>query len=332
MTALRQLSAIYIAMAGVFLVAMALSAHPDWGRAANAGARAASRYTMAVAALAERNVLRPGWTAIRREGVALREKLAGAFRNAPATRTAKIAMHPAARLAPEQPARPIDKPAAINPPAHPVIALRSSPPALRTERPELVPQPATPSAAQSPLPPLDPAEITRVERRMKDNLTGEMLANFELFLYVSKADTGPWAQHMYVFQKQAGGDLALLYNWPVSTGRERIELDSSGRRMATFTPQGYYELDPKRSYVRYHSTEWNQPMPYSLFFNWIRDGNETGFAIHAATGQDIALLGSRASAGCVHLAPDNARLLFGLIRAHYRGLRRASRSTGAPAL
>ena len=33
---------------------------------------------------------------------------------------------------------------------------------------------------------------------------------------------------------------------------------------------------------------------------------QTGLAIHAATGDDIAKLGSRASAGCVHLAPENA--------------------------
>jgi lipoprotein-anchoring transpeptidase ErfK/SrfK len=164
------------------------------------------------------------------------------------------------------------------------------------------------------------AGTARVAQRLRDNLTRELFANFELFLYVSKADSGPWAQRMYVFRKQANGDLALLYDWPVSTGRERIEFNPAGRRMATFTPQGYYELDPKRFYARYRSTEWGKPMPYTMFFNWIRDGNQTGLAIHAATGDDIARLGKRASAGCVHLAPENARTLFTLIRSRYRGL------------
>ena len=60
-------------------------------------------------------------------------------------------------------------------------------------------------------------------------------------------------------------------------------------------------------------------MPHSLFFNWERQGLQTGLAIHAATGDDIARLGQRASAGCVHLSPQNAALLYQLIRADYRG-------------
>ena len=44
-----------------------------------------------------------------------------------------------------------------------------------------------------------------------------------------------------------------------------------------------------------------------------------GLAIHSATGDDVARLGSRASAGCVHLAPENAAMLYELIRANYRG-------------
>jgi hypothetical protein len=47
---------------------------------------------------------------------------------------------------------------------------------------------------------------------------------------------------------------------------------------------------------------------------------QTGLAIHSATGDDISLLGKRASAGCVRLAPENAALLFNLIRTQYKGL------------
>jgi hypothetical protein len=56
-----------------------------------------------------------------------------------------------------------------------------------------------------------------------------------------------------------------------------------------------------------------------LFFDWERAGSQTGIAIHAAAPADIALLGSRASGGCVHLAPDDAATLYELIQASYGG-------------
>jgi hypothetical protein len=61
-------------------------------------------------------------------------------------------------------------------------------------------------------------------------------------------------------------------------------------------------------------------MPYAMFFNWVKDGNQTGLAIHAASGEDVPLLGQRASSGCIHLSEENARTLFTLIRTQYRGL------------
>jgi hypothetical protein len=183
----------------------------------------------------------------------------------------------------------------------------------------------TPVPASSPrilqpnaLPP-SRSEVVRVEERLKDNLNQELYDDFKLFLYVSKAANGPWAQQMYVFRKRPDGDLAFAYDWPVSTGRERVEYDSTGARMTTHTPAGYYELDPGRFFVRHTSSEWHQPMPYAMFFNWIRNGNPTGLAIHSATGNDVAKLGRRASAGCIHLSPQAARTLFNLIRSQYRG-------------
>lgn len=164
------------------------------------------------------------------------------------------------------------------------------------------------------------ADLVRIKERLKDSLTRELYDNFELFLYVSKAARGPWAQRMYVFRKNAqSNDLALLYNWPVSTGRERIEHNSEGLSLPSHTPAGYFELDPGRSYEYHFSLEWQQPMPYAMFFNWVKDRKSTGLAIHGATGRDVALLGSRASAGCVRVAPEAARTLFTLIRAQYRG-------------
>jgi hypothetical protein len=61
-------------------------------------------------------------------------------------------------------------------------------------------------------------------------------------------------------------------------------------------------------------------MPYAMFFNYVKGGYKTGLAIHAATGEDIPLLGRRASAGCIRLSPENARVLFSLIHDHYKGL------------
>ena len=196
------------------------------------------------------------------------------------------------------------------PPASPARAERAAPPQ---------PVPAAAPRQQQQIAPPPNAEIVRVEERLKDNLNQELYDDFKLFLYVSKASSGPWAQQMYVFRKRADGDLAFLYNWPVSTGRERVEYDSGGAVMTTHTPTGYYELDPHRFFVHHTSSEWHQPMPYAMFFNWLHEGRETGLAIHSATGSYVAELGHRASAGCIHLSPEAARTLFNLIRSQYRG-------------
>jgi hypothetical protein len=172
-------------------------------------------------------------------------------------------------------------------------------------------------------PPLTGAPVsdraTAVAMRLKTVLTPEMRQNFDLVLYVSKANRGPLAQRMYVLQKQSSGEFRLAYDWAASTGREQDEISPRGKSSFTATPKGYYELDPDRMYRRYHSFSWDQDMPHAMFFNWERQGLETGLAIHSATGDDVARLGSRASAGCVHLAPENAAMLYELIRANYRG-------------
>ncbi len=209
------------------------------------------------------------------------------------------------------------------PPARSHVATPPAPPGLPapvdgTEAPAPAPA-SSPHQEQPGASPPHASELVRVETRLKDSLTRELHNDFKLFLYVSKATDGPWAQRMYVFRKTPDGDLAFLYDWPVSTGRERVEYDSAGARVTTHTPAGYYELDPDRFFVHHASSEWHQPMPYAMFFNWIRNGSATGLAIHGATGSDVAQLGHRASSGCIHLSPDAARTLFNLIRSQYRG-------------
>jgi hypothetical protein len=166
---------------------------------------------------------------------------------------------------------------------------------------------------------LTPAARAAVLVQLMQNLSPVMLKNFDLFLYVSKAKQGPAAQRLYVFKKNAQGGLELAYDWAASTGREQYEISPSGEHTRTDTPAGSYELDPGRMYRAYHSHAWNQSMPYAMFFNWEHQGDQTGLAIHAATGDDIAKLGSRASAGCVHISPAHAQLLYEMIRADYKG-------------
>ena len=204
------------------------------------------------------------------------------------------------------PAKPVEKPLPIAPATTAAVV----PPAAVPE-----PQPAPPAI----VPPSDPARVTQVLDHLGLNLTQDMRANFDLFLYISKADKGPLSQRLYVVNKKANGDLALLYDWAASTGREQIEFNKAGQKLPSFTPEGYYELDPERMYKRYRSGQWDQSMPYAMFFSWIDGGLQTGLAVHAAVDGDVAKLGTRSSAGCIRLAPENAETLYKLIHSDYRG-------------
>ncbi len=83
------------------------------------------------------------------------------------------------------------------------------------------------------------------------------------------------------------------YVWLVSTGGQGYD-----------TPSGIYH--PFRFEKEHFSKEWDDaPMPYSMFFTG------RGHAIHGS--YHIKRLGTRASHGCVRLAPENAALLFGLV-------------------
>jgi hypothetical protein len=97
------------------------------------------------------------------------------------------------------------------------------------------------------------------------------------------------AQRMVVSQ-----DGAMLYTWPVSTGARGYD-----------TPGGAYT--PFRMEKEHYSREWDDaPMPHSIFFT------ARGHAIHGT--EHIRNIGRPASHGCVRLEPENARVLFGLVR------------------
>jgi hypothetical protein len=84
------------------------------------------------------------------------------------------------------------------------------------------------------------------------------------------------------------------YVWPVSTGAGQYE-----------TPTGTWR--PFRMEAEHFSKEWDDaPMPHSIFFTG------EGHAIHGSF--HVKSLGRKASHGCVRLSPENAAILFGLVK------------------
>jgi hypothetical protein len=109
-------------------------------------------------------------------------------------------------------------------------------------------------------------------------------ASAKLLIEIDKS-----AQRMTVSQ-----DGARLYTWPVSTGQRGYD-----------TPGG--EFTPFRMEKEHYSREWDDaPMPHSIFFT------KRGHAIHGT--EHLRNIGRPASHGCVRLEPENARVLFGLVR------------------
>jgi lipoprotein-anchoring transpeptidase ErfK/SrfK len=86
----------------------------------------------------------------------------------------------------------------------------------------------------------------------------------------------------------------LLFTWPVSTAKP-----------GKITPTGTYApefLSRNHRSKRYN----NAPMPFAIFY----DGH---YAIHGT--DQIKKLGEPASRGCVRLHPDNAKILFEMVKA-----------------
>jgi lipoprotein-anchoring transpeptidase ErfK/SrfK len=265
--------------------------------AADATAEAASRY-----------VVQPAWDWTARTVSHAWQRTAG-----PAPAPVKVAT--------TKPKPPLLRPS-LNPPVTPPAVAAPGLPAMPdmqlAEQPETEKEALLPAAETSPP---SPGELARVLSHLKLSLTKELYDNFELFLFVSKADHGPWRQRMFVFAKQTNGDLKLTNSFPVSTGREQLMPSPDGTRMwHTNTPTGYFQIDADRIYKRYTSVQWGHKMPYAMFFSWENEGRQTGVAIHSAVDGDVKDLGQRASAGCVRLHPQNAALLYRLIKDNYRGL------------
>jgi lipoprotein-anchoring transpeptidase ErfK/SrfK len=86
------------------------------------------------------------------------------------------------------------------------------------------------------------------------------------------------------------------YDWPVSTGRAGYS-----------TPTGTYTATSMNEI--WYSKEWdNSPMPHSIFF--MKDGH----AIHGS--YEVKNLGKPVSHGCVRISPENATMLYALVKAN----------------
>jgi hypothetical protein len=106
-------------------------------------------------------------------------------------------------------------------------------------------------------------------------------------------------------------DGAVLYHWPVSTGRKGYT-----------TPSGNFRVT--RTERVYFSKKYdNAPMPNAIFFT------NNGHAIHGT--YETKRLGSAASHGCVRLAPSNAATLFRLVKAEGIGNTKVAVVGSAPA-
>ncbi len=90
------------------------------------------------------------------------------------------------------------------------------------------------------------------------------------------------------------------YQWAVSTARRGYS-----------TTNGSYR--PEWLARKWYSREYDwSPMPYSIFFSG-------GYAIHGS--YEISHLGSPASHGCIRLHPENAAVLFALVRSNMNSTR-----------
>lgn len=85
------------------------------------------------------------------------------------------------------------------------------------------------------------------------------------------------------------------YVWPVSTGRDGVAITPAG----TFKVQSMNQHAVSRLFN-------NAPMPWAIFY----DGH---YAIHGTMA--IHMLGRTASMGCTRLHPDNAKILFEMVKA-----------------
>jgi lipoprotein-anchoring transpeptidase ErfK/SrfK len=242
-----------------------------------------------------------------------------------ADRVAQLLSSPpgAARVAAKTPAHPSPAksremftvaPGKLPRPRTIAIAPTSPQIAAATEEPaDAKAEPARPPQRVMPDPALVGQQAESVAQRLQGKIPAELAPYFDVYLYVSKAADGPWAQRMFVFHKKSDGVLVFEQSFFVSTGRERSE------KYFTTTPAGLFELDPNRFERMHYSHRWDgAAMPWAMFFNYTIHFQPAGVALHSAGPHEFEL-GRRASGGCVRLPEQMAQMLFERFKAEEWG-------------
>lgn len=175
-----------------------------------------------------------------------------------------------------------------------------------------------------------PEDQEGIRAHVADLLDPKVLSEYELIIYINKADTGRTAQHAFLFQA-GDGDLTYLDTWLVSTGREQQETSPKGASKFTTTPQGTFMFDLPRFSRLHKSNAWEADMPWAMFLKTRNGGPTTGIALHAALDKYVHNLGQRASAGCIRLLPSNAEKLYKLLQTKYAGSVRTLSPSGVGA-
>ena len=168
------------------------------------------------------------------------------------------------------------------------LRLPKQAPSLRTRKVAATPQALRPSPALRPsslkptLPPQSRSQGLKLRRQAPQKR--QCRSRSSILINIDKS-----LQQMTVFV-----DGIEKYSWPVSTGKYGYS-----------TPSGTCPLTSMNEV--WYSRQWdNAPMPHSIFF--LKDGH----AIHGS--HEVKNLGKPVSHGCVRISPDNAAILYDLVK------------------
>ncbi len=162
-------------------------------------------------------------------------------------------------------------------------------------------------------------ELARAEKiRQRENfLKFHEIGTKKAYVYSEeqlKKDAAEGWQLILVVDRGASGQTLKIYDgtklidtWAVSTGLEDYKPLKYGQKRFAHTPVGRFL--PLSLHAKYRSKIWDEDMPFTVFFT------ADGVAFHAAKSKAAQeKIGRRASAGCVRLKPNEAELLFELIK------------------
>ncbi len=175
-----------------------------------------------------------------------------------------------------------------------------------------------------------PADQEAIRSHVAGLLDSKVLNEYQLIMFINKADSGRTAQHAFLFEA-GDGELNYMDTWLVSTGREQQERSPKGASKFTTTPSGTFMFDLAHFSRLHKSNAWEADMPWAMFLRTRNGGPTTGIALHAALDKYVHNLGQRASAGCIRLLPSNAEKLYKLLQTKYYGSVRTVTPSGVGA-